>query len=83
MSELFQGYSAVQNPNRVVISPKRRMILVTLRERQTLTLDDAVELIGRDIYANKKFHVGNVLSAMVKQGLIRRVKPGVFTLPTP
>ena len=45
-----------------------------------LTLDRAVELVGGNIYHNKQKHVGSLLANMVRQGLIKRVKPGVFEL---
>lgn len=73
--------AAPERPHRpVVISPKRHVILQRLRSQPSITLAEAVELIGGNIYANKNFHVGNVLSAMVKAGLIKRVKRGTFSL---
>lgn len=64
-----------------VKTPKRQAILSALRERGILTLDEAVEIIGGNIYHNERFHVGNLLSAMVKAKMINRVKPGLFSLP--
>jgi hypothetical protein len=46
-----------------------------------VTLKEAVRLVGGDIYANTEKHVGSILSNMVKQGMLIRVKPGVFKLP--
>lgn len=63
-------------------SPKQTAVLKHLAENATMTLDTAVELIGQNLYANAKFHVGTVLSNMVKRKMIERVKPGVFKLPT-
>jgi predicted transcriptional regulator of viral defense system len=63
-------------------SPKQSVILAALRQRERLTLSEAVELIGGDIYTNQAFHVGNILSRMVKRGMIRRIKPGLFCLET-
>lgn len=44
------------------------------------TLEDAVRWIGRSYYANERKHTGDVLSRMVKSGLLKREKPGVFVL---
>lgn len=63
------------------MSPKQQKVHEYLRKNETLTLDQAVELIGRDIYANKKFHVGNVLGNMVKKAMIQRRSRGVYQLP--
>lgn len=60
------------------MSPKQSKIMEHLRRNSSIDLATAVELIGGDIYTNKKFHVGNVLSNMVKRGMINRVKPGLF-----
>lgn len=41
---------------------------------------DAVELLGGSYYCNESKHVGDVLSRMVKAGLLTRVKKGVFEI---
>ncbi len=64
-------------------SKKQDAVLAFLREAPTITLDQAVAVIGRNLYANAKFHVGNVLSNMVKRGMLRRIKPGLFALAEP
>ena len=66
---------------KAILSPKQRIIIQALQAADTLTLKEAVELIGGNIYANKNFHVGLVLGNMVKQGLIARLSNGVFALP--
>ncbi|MFK5893244.1 MAG: hypothetical protein QM504_08495 [Pseudomonadota bacterium] len=38
-------------------------------------------MIGGNIYQNKNKHVGSVMSRMVDNGLIVRIKKGVFALP--
>jgi len=63
------------------MSPKQNAVIRFLRENHELTLNQAVDLIGKDVYANARFHVGNVLSNMVKRKMIIRVKPGLFALP--
>lgn len=63
-----------------IITRKRKAILDFLRGNAEMTLEQAVEMIGGDIYHNSNFHVGNLLNAMVKVGMIQRVKRGVFRL---
>ena len=48
-----------------------------------ITLDQAVDLIGASYYSNERFHVGNVLSRMVKSQKLTRIRPGVFERRTP
>lgn len=84
--DLFQLPDPVPVPApapRVIVSPKRAKVLAWLRDHPDITLDDAVKLIGGNIYANARFHVGNVLSAMVRAKLLVRVKPGTFRLNRP
>lgn len=64
-----------------MLSPKQRTILEAVRVRGTLTLDEAVGLVGGNVFTNERFHVGTVLARMVKRGLIVRKKPGIFELP--
>lgn len=63
------------------MSPKQTEVMKFFADHEYLTINQAVELIGKNIYHNASFHVGNVLSNMVKRGMIRRVKRGVFALP--
>lgn len=62
-------------------SNKQRAVISHLQRSESMTLTEAVALIGRDIYCNRHKHVGAILSNMVKRGLIERVKPGVFRMP--
>jgi predicted transcriptional regulator of viral defense system len=61
-------------------SYKQYQIRSFLVYQKKITLDQAVDLIGKDIYTNKRKHVGMVLSRMVKNGTIKRIKNGVFEL---
>lgn len=61
-------------------SYKQYQIQSYLIYQDKITLDQAVDLIGKDIYTNKRKHVGMVLSRMVKNGTIKRIKNGVFEL---
>jgi len=65
-------------------SVKQKTIVNALRMKgsnSTISLDECVELIGGNVYRNKSKHVGSVLSRAVNQGLLIRVKPGIFALP--
>lgn len=64
------------------LSQKQSAILAALGSNPEITLTEAVLLIGGNLYCNKSKHVGAVLSNMVKRGMIERVCPGVFRLPT-
>ena len=67
------------------MSPKQSKIrtFILQSDDKRITLDRAVELIGGDIYHNERFHVGNILSNMVKRNILVRLKRGVYTLWTP
>jgi hypothetical protein len=62
------------------LSPKQQTVIDHLSKHPTMTLSDAVELIGRDVYANKRFHVGCVLTRMIKRKLIVRLKRNCYAL---
>lgn len=64
-------------------SSKQRRVIEYLRQHGSITTKQAVELIGRNLYANAAHHVGATLRRMVARGMIERVKPGLFTLKTP
>lgn len=61
-------------------SPKQRAIIaaVAASPNGTITLADAVALVGGDVYANADKHTGALLSNMAKRGILVRVMPGVF-----
>lgn len=58
----------------------QKAIILHLHKNKTITLDEAVNLIGANIYTNKNSHVGATLSRMVNRKLIKRIKPGLFEL---
>lgn len=62
------------------MSPKQAILFDAFRKRQTLTLAECVELVGKDIYCNEAKHVGTIIKRMINRGWIERVKPGVFKL---
>lgn len=62
------------------MTQNQKIIIIHLHKHEKITLDEAVELIGANIYANKSSHVGATLSRMVKSNYIKRIKPGIFEL---
>ena len=62
-------------------SPKQRDILKLFRPGFEVTKQTVVDAYGGAYYHNGQKYIGEILSRMVKQGLIERVKPGVFRLP--
>ncbi|MCP4974603.1 MAG: type IV toxin-antitoxin system AbiEi family antitoxin domain-containing protein [Maribacter sp.] len=62
-------------------SEKQTIILNHLKENETISTQEAVNLIGYGIYCNRSNYVAKTLSRMVKNGSIARVKPGLFRLP--
>lgn len=64
------------------LSTKQQAIIDHIRKHGQITKQEAIPLIDT-YYHNSAFHVGNVLSNMVKQGYIRRVKRGVFEISQP
>lgn len=46
----------------------------------TITKKHVVEAYGHWHYTNEAFHIGNTLSRMVKNGMLKREKPGVFKI---
>jgi DNA-binding MarR family transcriptional regulator len=78
---LFGG--TVADPDKKQRNPlsfKQRIIMAHLNQHGTMTLDQAVKLIGGNIYYNQHKHVGAIMARMVRKRLIRRIKPGVYTL---
>ncbi len=62
-------------------SKKQKAVLEYLAAHGTITLQQAVDIVGHDIYANACKHVGVTLANMVKRGMIVRMSKGLFALP--
>ena len=56
-------------------------ILGYIRENGSITKKQAVALIGHAYFHNAAFHVGNVLTRMVRANMIQRKSQGVY-VPT-
>ncbi len=63
---------------RMILSPKQRAVIQFVRESGSITVAQAVKLIGGNIYTNEAFHCGNVLRNMAKRGLLERSARGVY-----
>lgn len=62
------------------MTDKQIQVFDYVRSNGQITKQQAVELIGKSYYCNADKHVGDVLSRMVKAGLLKRIKPGLFEL---
>lgn len=62
------------------MTDKQQIIFDYVKSNGQITKQKAVEFIGKNYYCNADKHVGDVLSRMVKSGLLKRIKPGLFEL---
>ena len=63
----------------MALTEQQRQILKDAQERGgTITKKEIVEMYGRCYFYNGAKHLGDILSRMVKSGLLIREKPGVF-----
>ena len=59
---------------------KRDDILNHLRSHESATLEELYKNSRYSYYCNWQSNFSKVMSALVKQGLVERIKPGVFKL---
>ncbi len=65
-----------------MLSPKQRDILKLFRPGFEVTKQTVIDSgYAGSYYHNGAKYIGEILGRMVRQGLIERVKPGVFRLP--
>lgn len=57
---------------------KQGKILSLFADKETVTKKEVVDLFGHCYYHNGEKHIGDMLSRMVNNGLLIRIKPGVF-----
>lgn len=63
----------------MALTNHQRTILKAAQERGgRITKKEIVEMHGRAYWHNGAKHLGDILSRMVKSGILKRVKPGVF-----
>jgi len=70
----------LQNQRLRKLSRKQNAIVNYLVINGTITTAQATELVGKNVYYNQSKHTGAVLSNMVKRGIIRRLRVGVYAL---
>lgn len=63
------------------LSANQALVIAYLRKSRTVTLEEAVNLWGQSIHANKHKHMSRRFARMVNRGMIVRIKPGLFKLP--
>ena len=61
---------------------KRDDILNYLQSHESATLEELYKNSRYSYYCNWQSNFGKVMSALVKQGLVERIKPGLFKLGT-
>lgn len=64
-----------------MISERAQRIMQHISKSVTIDIDTALK-VGGDYYHNGRKHIGEVLSMLVKNGYIERVKPGLFRFKT-
>jgi hypothetical protein len=65
----------------MALTEQQRTILNAAQERGgRIEKKEIVEMYGRCYFHNGAKHLGDILSRMVKSGLLVREKPGVFTV---
>ena len=63
----------------MALTPQQSQILKDAQERGgTITKKEIVEMYEHLYFCNAEKHLGDILSRMVKSGLLIREKPGVF-----
>lgn len=80
MSDLFPEVVGAAKKTAPVLTPKRREIIAYLRTHGSITLGEAAQLVGGDIYYNQRKHTGALLAGMIEAGLIVRVKRSTYQL---
>lgn len=62
------------------LSEKQEKIIKFIRDNKSITKKQAVEMLDDYYFHNAEKYVGEILSNMVKQRYIKRVKNGLFEL---
>lgn len=78
--DFFPEVSSAAGKRAPVLTPKRREIIGYLRTNGTISLAEAAQLVGGDIYHNQRKHTGALLAGMIEAGLIVRVKRSTYQL---
>lgn len=59
---------------------RQKEIIRILYTRETMTLNELLQAVPFGYYHNGEKHLGAMMSRMVANGTVKRIKPGVFTL---
>lgn len=61
---------------------KQRLIIgYAMQNENKISLDEAILIKGvNTYYCNERFYIGNILSRMVKNGILKRINPGRFQI---
>ncbi len=59
---------------------KRDDILNHLHKHESATLEELYKISRYSYYCNWQSNFGKVMSTLVKQGLVERIKPGLFKI---
>lgn len=62
------------------LSKKQAEIVAFIRGKESVTKKEIVDRFLHWHYTNEAFHIGNILSNMVKRGVLKRIKRGVFKI---
>ncbi len=62
------------------LTQHQQTIFTYLKGVESATLDEITKAVPINYYCNAKFHIGNILSRMVKAKIIVRVKKGTYAL---
>lgn len=64
-----------------MLSERAQLIMHHVSKSETIDIDTALN-IGGYYYHNSRKHIGEVLSTLVRNGYIERIKPGLFKFKT-
>lgn len=64
-----------------MLSERAQQIMQYVSKSETIDIDTALKVAG-SYYHNGRKHIGEVLSMLVKNGYIERIKPGLYKFRT-
>lgn len=76
-------WQVLNNLHRMGLTPSQKKVLQLAKDMGgTVVSSTIVEALGGAYYSDAEKYVGDIVSRMVKTGLLIQVKPGVFRIPT-
>lgn len=64
-----------------MLSDRAQLIMQHVSKAGTIDINTALKVAG-DYYHNGRKHIGEVLSMLIRNGYIERIKPGLFKFKT-